>query len=371
MNVNKKPKVACIFNYASHYNYPLYSLMDKELPIDFYFGDVVKGNIKKFDVTLLAGFKKELHTLFIGHLNYLAGGLGLIFKYDKFVITGEPYCISSWLILLISRLTGKKVYLWTHGWYGRESKIKRLLKYIYFSLGTKVLLYGNYARNLMIAEGFNPSKLNVIYNSLAYDDQLDVRQKLKPSEIYFNHFNNSNKVLFFIGRLIKDKKLSILLDAVFELKKSGVNCNVVLIGEGEDTLYLKQMADNLGICEQVWFYGACYDEEEIGKLIFNADLCVTPGAIGLTAIHSLTYGTPVVTHNDFKYHGPEFEAIQDGITGGFFMKDDLNDLSKTIDVWIQKTTLNRESIREKCYEIIDEYYNPHFQVKLLNELLFV
>ena len=35
----------------------------------------------------------------------------------------------------------------------------------------------------------------------------------------------------------------------------------------------------------------------ISKYLYYADICVSPGNVGLTAIHSLTYGTPVNSQN--------------------------------------------------------------------------
>ena len=61
-----------------------------------------------------------------------------------------------------------------------------------------------------------------------------------------------------------------------------------------------------------------YDENEIGDLIYNADLCVSPGNVGLTAIHTLTYGTPVLSHANFPNQMPEFEAIDKDFTSFLF-----------------------------------------------------
>ena len=44
---------------------------------------------------------------------------------------------------------------------------------------------------------------------------------------------------------------------------------------------------------------------------------VSPGNVGLTAIHSLSYGTPVLTHNNFNNQMPEVESIQPGFNGYF------------------------------------------------------
>ena len=95
------------------------------------------------------------------------------------------------------------------------------------------------------------------------------------------------------------------------------------------TLYFypaRYQADRPALNQNVCFFGPCYDEFEIGMLIYNAALCVSPGNVGLTAIHSLSYGTPVISHNDFKHQMPEFEAIVPGETGAFFIANDLNSL---------------------------------------------
>lgn len=53
------------------------------------------------------------------------------------------------------------------------------------------------------------------------------------------------------------------------------------------------------------------------ELIYNADLCVAPGNIGLTAMHAMMFGCPCISHNDFSWQMPEFEAIVPYKTGNF------------------------------------------------------
>ena len=50
-------KICCIFNYPPHYRMNIYSLMDKKLDCDFYFGKNVPGNLKEMDCSILKGFK--------------------------------------------------------------------------------------------------------------------------------------------------------------------------------------------------------------------------------------------------------------------------------------------------------------------------
>lgn len=367
---DKKKGICCIFNFGSHYRSSIYQLMDKDLECDFYFGNKLPGNIKAMDYNSLSGYKKTLKNVWIiGNYYWQRSSVRIIFKpYKHIIMEGEPYCLSSWFILFLAKLFGKKTYTWTHGWYGRESYVKRIIKKIFFRMAHHILLYGNYAKELMINEGFKPEKLSCIYNSLDYDNQLAIRKKLKPSAIYSNYFTNENKNLLFVGRLTRSKRLDLLIKALSKLKSQSHNFNLTLIGDGEAKENLVSLVNELGLEKNIWFYGACYDDLKLSGLIYNADICVSPGNIGLTAMHAMVFGTPVITHNDYRYQGPEFEAVNEGITGTFFEYNNSDSLAESIIRWFNKTK-DRNVIRMNCYEIIDARYNPHFQISLLNKII--
>ena len=365
-----KNKICCIFNLAPHYNEPIYKLMDSELKCDFYIGDRVSYPIKLMDYSNLKGFKKSLiYTPIAGNFYWQKGAFSLAFKnYKHYIITGEPYCISTWLVLLINRITGRKTYLWTHGWYGNESHFKKVLKKIFFGLSSTILLYGDYAKNLMLQEGFQEDKLISVYNSMDYDTQLSTRQKLNPTLIYKNHFQNESPVLLYVGRIQNRKKIELLIEALHELHQNNYLFDLILIGNESDETTLNDLVGNYKLEKYVWFFGPCYDENVLGELIFNADLCVVPGDVGLTVMHSFVYGTPVVTHNNFPKHGPEFEAIEPKETGDFFVEDSIEDLCCKIKEWTISREVNRELIREKCYKVVDEVYNSNNQINILNKI---
>ena len=138
---------------------------------------------------------------------------------------------------------------------------------------------------------------------------------------------------------------------------------ISMIFQHSNLLMQKNIIDN------VWFYGSCYDEEENARLIFNADLCVSPGNVGLTAIHSLTFGTPVLTHDDFIWQMPEYEVIKDGKTGCFFEKDNAENLAKKIMGWFDIISYSREEVRKSCFEVIDKEWNPYYQMKVFQEII--
>lgn len=365
----KNTKIALIYNYAQHYRLNIFKLLSQELEVDMYFGDKM-GDVKKIDYSLIPTFKSELKNIkLFGPFYWQRGAVKLFFKdYKHYIILGEYFCLSTWLILLLSCFSNKKIYLWTHGWYGKENLLMKIYKKFFFSLADQILLYGNRAKDLMIQEGISESKLHVIYNSLDYDSQMKYRSKFLDSKFYTNYFKNDYPILFFIGRLTKIKKLNLIIESLNILKKNGCNFNLTIVGKGEDEKELNNLVKKYSLEKNVWFVGALYNEEEIAKYITNADLCISPGNVGLTAMHSLVYGTPVITNDNFNTQMPEFESIKKGVTGDFFKEDDLLDLSEKIANWFVNH-LDRENIRKDCYSIIDQYYNPYFQLKIIENVI--
>ena len=366
----KNQTICCILNYAPHYRQAIYRLMDKELDCDFYFGSKLQTGIKKIDYSELKN-ARELHSVwFFKKIYWMVNSISLIFKpYKKYLLTGQINCISNWIFIPLAHLAGKEVYLWNHGWYGKETSFQRLLKKIYYRPVKGFFLYGEYAKGLMIEQGFDKEKLHVVYNSLNYQQSLENRQNICKTAIYSNYFGNDRPVLLFIGRLQPVKQLDMILSVLKIQKQKGIIYNLVFIGEGSDKENLIELSKEYDVEDQVWFYGACYDENQLASLIFNADLCVSPGNVGLTAIHALSYGTPVITHNDFSNQMPEFEAIVPGVTGDFFEHNNLMSLLEEIVRWFEKYPHKDINLINTCYQVIDEKYNPFYQIEVMKNIL--
>lgn len=360
-----KIKTAFILNYAPHYRLFLYKKISEEITTDFYFGDIPNSSIKKLDYKNLSSFKEEFKTLKLLSFLWYKNSIRLVFKpYKNYILTGDPYILSNWIILILAKLFNKKTILWTHGWYGRETITKKVIKKMYFGLADKILLYNEMSKYLMLNEGFKEDKLIPIYNSLDYDTQKVIRDGLQQSGIYFNHFKNNYPVLIYIGRIQKSKKIDLLLKSLYEFKLQNIIYNLIIIGGASDEFNSNEIIENLRIENQVWLYGPSYDEEKNAELIFNANLCVSPGNVGLTAIHSLMYGTPVLTHNNFRNQGPEWECVIEGVNGGFFKENDIEDLMNKIDYYIKNPISKKQ-----CFKIIEEKWNPHNQINILKEVL--
>lgn len=373
MNNSDNNNICCILNLAPHYREPIFKLMDKELKCDFYFGDKVDMPIKLMDVTELKGYKKTVENkkIIFNKYTWQKGVVKLVFKkYKYFILTGNPSCLSNWFIVLFALFLNKKVYLWMHG---LKSEVNlswkaKLLIYPFYHIADKFLLYGEYSKNILIKKGFNEKKMFCIYNSLDYDQQLLSREQLAKSRIFYNYFKNDYPILIFLGRIQHSKKINLILEAMTILKKQNFMCNLVIVGEDKEGVCLDKVICKNNLTENVWLYGSSYQEKEIAELFYNSSLCVSPGNIGLVAMHSLVYGIPAITHDNFENQMPEFEAIIPGKTGDFFKEDNVSDLSEKIKKWICLDPQTREIVSKNCRNIIDEKYNPHYQINLLKKI---
>ena len=116
--------------------------------------------------------------------------------FDIAIFMGNMSIISTWIGAIIVDFT-KKGLFWTHGLYGNESFIKKI-RILFLRLANKNILYEDRAKEMLIKEGFNKNNLEVIYNSLNYDLQLEIFKKLEKNNFSNKLFQIVNCQLLFL-----------------------------------------------------------------------------------------------------------------------------------------------------------------------------
>ena len=286
-------------------------------------------------------------------------------QYPVVVLWGEAHRMSSWLALIVARLRGKTTLVWTHGLYGREGMVKRALRVRFYALADHILLYGTHARGLLIERGFEPARMTVVHNALDHETHVGLRGDLwkLPTAMLRRRLTDSalddgERLLVFVGRLTRVKRVDLLIRALAHLTSTGAGSyRVIIVGDGSERETLLALTADLGVRDRVVFRAAEYDERELATIFCAADLCVSPGDVGLLAVHALTYGTPVVTHDDARYQGPESETVQPGVTGELFRRGDAADLGRAIDRWFGRRP-DAGDVRRRCAATVDVAYTP-------------
>lgn len=290
--------------------------------------------------------------------------------YDAIIYLADPNFLSTWIAATIARIRGVPVLFWAHGWRQREAAPKRMIRHLFFSLADRLFVYAERAKQLGAQAGYPVEKICVVYNSLDVDyadaiigriesGALDQRPQLLFAE-------PDRPLLICTARLTASCRFDLLLDAAVLLSAQGKAVNILLVGDGPDRGRLQSQARQSGLA--VHFFGACFEEAVIGQLIYHADLTVSPGKIGLTAMHSLMYGTPAVTHGNLDEQMPEVEAIEPGRSGLLFTQNDAQSLADAIAAWLESVP-DRAAVRETARAVVHEKWNPARQAAIIEAAL--
>lgn len=281
---------------------------------------------------------------------------------DVLVLLGVPKYLSMWAAAIIGRLAGKRVLFWTHGWTYRPRGPLRYVRRYFFRLGHAIMTYGRWAKQIALEEGFDPARVHVIGNSLDLSAQrraLAAMQPDRPVLVREELFGSSDApVVVCLSRLIAVRRLDLLIEAVASLRPEGIRANVILVGEGPERPRLQAMAKRLDV--HVAFIGACYDENRICELTRASNVMVAPGKVGLAAIHSMSYGVPVVTHGDHENQMPEFEAVIPGRTGSLFQLGNVASLAAAMRPWLTEGFVKPE-VSQSCQKIVSRFWSIEFQ----------
>lgn len=300
----------------------------------------------------------------------MATKVALSSNYDVLIYLGNPNFISTWVGALLGRLTGKRVLFWTHGWLRPEAWLRSVIRGLFHRLAHQVLVYGERAKALGVASGYPERRITVIYNSLDFARAQKVIASIENGKVAVDprslFADPAHPILIATARLTGLCRFDLLLEAAERLRARNLCVNILLVGDGPECGPLEAMARDKKI--NLCLFGACYDETVLGGLIYASDLTVSPGKVGLTAVHSLMYGTPVITHSDLDTQMPEVEAIVDGETGALFARDDVDDLTRTIETWLSRD-IDRAKLRAACRRMIALKWNPTTQVCLIESAI--
>lgn len=175
----------------------------------------------------------------------------------------------------LSRQLKKRGFKWVispHGGYALESRKKnRLLKTIYMALFERKLIkeaaaihaIGTYGEADQFDENTRKTKVCVVPNGHTLSEQ---HKK--------NYAKDGPLHLSYCGRLARAHKgLDLLLEAISQAVREGVDVQLDLIGDGPDRENLESMTKSLGVINRVIFHGIKMGEEK-EYLIMKSDVFV-------------------------------------------------------------------------------------------------
>lgn len=154
-----------------------------------------------------------------------------------------------------------------------------------------------------------------------------------------------------VARLYHQRKgQDLLIKALGELKKEGVQCHCRIVGEGSSREYLENMVSEYGLRDSIEFLGNRHD---VPELLGKAGIFVLPSryeGFGISIIEAMATGIPVIASN---IHGPK-EIITHGENGLLFEGENEKDLSRKIKLLINDCDL-RDRIVTNALSTVQAY----------------
>lgn len=182
----------------------------------------------------------------------------------------------------------------------------------------------------------------VIYNAIPIIDNCDIKNESIRKQL---GISSSTIVLTYTGRLVYDKGITFLLEAIAKIT---INEGIILliVGEGKDKDYFIDYANKLSILSKVYFIGKRDDVIEILK---ETDIYVFPSLhenLPNSLLEACSIGIPVISTNV----GGIPEIIIDGKNGILVEKEDVNCLVNAIEKLCSDGALREEmSLYNKAY----------------------
>lgn len=273
-----------------------------------------------------------------------------------FVFTGDLHYLSTWICAILLRLRRLRVIFWTHGWRRPDHGIKRWVRLAFYRLANELALYADRAKQLGAQAGYPPSRMDVVYNSgpfpigwnisLARERAGDLRRA--------QHWA-------IISRLTPSKRYDEAFKQIGRLRDTGRVVRLTVIGDGPERQHLEDIAQTLQL--DVHFLGEMYDPTATSQLLQRADICVSPGNVGLNAIQALSSGCPVATHDDPNEQGPEQEAIIDGETGVLFQRGDFRQMAELTWRFVERH--DRAVVAQRCLDEVTKLWTSEEQARRL------
>ncbi len=162
------------------------------------------------------------------------------------------------------------------------------------------------------------------------------------------------KIIYFVGRLVPEKGVQVLIEAMPKVLAHYRNAKLVVSGKGSFQDCLEKTADRLGISEKIYFTGFA-DDETRNRLFAGSDIAVFPSLyepFGIVALEAMANRVPVIVSET----GGLAEVIEHDVDGLKVCPDDVEALANAIIRLLQDPDL-AQRLSQAAWNKVKLVYN--------------
>jgi glycosyltransferase involved in cell wall biosynthesis len=168
--------------------------------------------------------------------------------------------------------------------------------------------------------GMEQKRVKLLFNST------DIPQETMARKEY-----HSIPVVGSLGRMDNNKRVDTLLHALAILRDEGLQFKGLIGGDGPCREELETLCYELGLYEQVKFYGWVHDKDDFFSQIDIFAFCSMCESFPLVMLEAIQYGKPVIS-SDFEGVG---DMITDSQTGATFPRGNAAQMAMKLRRFIQ------------------------------------
>lgn len=314
-------KIAFITKYWAHYRVNTYETLAKYEDVHYIFHSIEKGwywdqTHKDGDESIHYDHVQDLKIRQIRIPHKLIGKLWQD-NYDLYF-----KCVNNKFALAVSyltaRLRGKPFVLWTGIWGRLHARVHHLAwpltKYVYRHADA-VAVYGIRVKQYLIEEGVRPEKIFLAPHAVKNEDYNQVVPEEAVQELRRSlDLTPDQKVVLYVGRLVKAKGLPYLLEAFSRINVP--DAVLVLVGRGPEEEALRQQVKSLNIAHRVRFTGYVVPNKTVTYYAM-AWVHVLPSITGMPTLE--TWG--LVVNEAFNQGVPSIVSTAVGAAGSGLVED--------------------------------------------------
>jgi len=194
-------------------------------------------------------------------------------------------------------------------------------------------------------------KIRVIPNGV----NLDKFKGYSPDANFRRKYAADNeKIIFYVGRIVNEKGVQVLIDAMPKVISNYNDVKVVIAGKGPLLESLKEKADAMNIGCKIYFTGFI-DDNELHNLYKCANIAVFPSLyepFGIVALEGMLAEVPVIVSDT----GGLGETVNHGVDGLKFYSGNANSLADCI-LNILYNPSSAEEMKKNALEKVKKHYN--------------
>ena len=220
---------------------------------------------------------------------------------------------------------------------------KLMERAILLGLADRVIAVSDQTRDDLVSLGVSADKISIVPNGIDFDSISKVPPATEKLDVVY------------LGRLIKPKNVDVMLRAAAALKKEFPGLKVGIIGDGPERENLERLAGELGIGDNVKFFGFVENFNEVVALMKSAKVFVIPsiqeGGASIVTLEANACSLPVIAVDHPL--GIDKRLILSGKTG-FFVELTLDAIAEKIRLLLSDEKL-RVQMKANAIEFAQNY----------------